>query len=76
METITLTSTITCPACGEKTTAEMPENACQFFWSCPACETTLRPQEGDCCVFCSYGDVRCPPVQRAGDDFDASACCG
>ena len=76
METITLTSTITCPACGAKTTVEMPEEACQFFWTCPACETTLRPQAGDCCVFCSYGDVRCPPVQRAGDDFDASACCG
>lgn len=75
METIILTSTVTCPACGIKTTAEMPTDACQFFWSCPACDTVLRPKEGDCCVFCSYGDVPCPPVQRAGDDFDAS-CCG
>ena len=19
---------------------------------------------GDCCVFCSYGDVKCPPIQQ------------
>ena len=23
----------------------------------------LRPKPGDCCVFCSYGSVPCPPVQ-------------
>jgi hypothetical protein len=26
--------------------------------------TMLRPEPGDCCVFCSYGSVPCPPVQR------------
>jgi hypothetical protein len=25
----------------------------------------LRPAEGDCCVFCTYADVPCPPIQRA-----------
>jgi hypothetical protein len=24
----------------------------------------LRPKAGDCCVFCSYGTVPCPPVQE------------
>ena len=23
----------------------------------------LKPKEGDCCVFCSYGSVKCPPIQ-------------
>jgi hypothetical protein len=25
----------------------------------------LRPKPGDCCVFCSYGSVKCPPQQKA-----------
>ena len=23
----------------------------------------IQPLPGDCCVFCSYGSVRCPPKQ-------------
>jgi hypothetical protein len=61
-------ATITCPECGVSTRAEMPTDACQFFWTCPACEKVIRPLPGDCCVFCSYADQRCPPKQ-SGDDF-------
>ncbi|PQJ36549.1 hypothetical protein BSZ35_16265 [Salinibacter sp. 10B] len=61
MQTI---STITCPECGAEAEADMPTDSCQFFWTCDECDTTLRPQPGDCCVFCSYGSVPCPPVQR------------
>ncbi|MEE9252050.1 MAG: GDCCVxC domain-containing (seleno)protein [Thermodesulfobacteriota bacterium] len=25
----------------------------------------LVNKEGDCCVFCSYGTVKCPPEQEA-----------
>lgn len=63
MSDVTLTSIVTCPACGVATEAEMPSERCQFFWECPACDTVLRPEDGDCCVFCSYGSVPCPPVQ-------------
>lgn len=69
MEIVT-TSIITCPECGHQSEETMPTEACQFFYSCPHCQTTLRPLEGDCCVFCSYGSVPCPPIQLAGD------CCG
>jgi len=41
----------------------MPTNACQYFYACAGCGTTLRPKAGDCCVFCSYSDQVCPPKQ-------------
>ena len=71
METIRHTATLRCPACGAATKTVMPEDACLFFWECPACGAVVRPEAGDCCVFCSYADVPCPPVQRAGGE----ACC-
>ena len=58
-----LESTITCPECGFKKIEKMPTNACQYFWNCPKCEKMLKPKEGDCCVFCSYGTIPCPPIQ-------------
>jgi len=54
---------LTCPACGHVTSATMPTDQCVFFYECPQCRTILRPKPGDCCVFCSYGDTRCPFVQ-------------
>jgi hypothetical protein len=41
----------------------MPANACVFFYECKACGTKLKPLPGDCCVFCSYGSIRCPPAR-------------
>lgn len=41
----------------------MPTDACLFFYECEQCKTMLRPNTGDCCVFCSHGSVKCPPVQ-------------
>jgi len=68
-EAMELQSTLTCPRCGRAKTETMPTDACQFFYDCTGCGVILRPKPGDCCVFCSYGTVPCPPVQ-AGD-----ACC-
>lgn len=61
-----LYSVITCPACGHEARETMPTDACQFFYDCKGCGTVLRPEPGDCCVFCSYGTALCPPVQDAG----------
>ncbi len=69
MGAVILHSTITCPQCGAMHSERMPEDACRFFHQCPGCHTLLRPKPGDCCVFCSYGDVKCPPVQRAARGF-------
>lgn len=59
-----LQSTITCPHCGRMATETMPTDACWYFYICRGCNMRLRPKEGDCCVFCSYGTVPCPPVQE------------
>ena len=66
---VTLKSVITCPKCGHRAEETMPTNACLFFYDCPACGAKLKPKHGDCCVFCSYGSVPCPPIQTG------AACC-
>ena len=60
---ITLVSTLTCPACGHTETEIMPTDSCQYFYDCKGCGAVLRPNPGHCCVYCSFGDVRCPPMQ-------------
>ena len=44
----------------------MPTDRCVVAYNCPTCAGTLRPKTGDCCVFCSYADRPCPPIQDAG----------
>ena len=61
---VALESTLSCPRCGHRTRERMPTDACLFFHDCPGCGARLKPKPGDCCVFCSYGDTPCPPVQR------------
>lgn len=61
---IELSSAITCPECGHQALETMPTDACQFFYDCKGCGVLLRPLEGDCCVFCSFGSVPCPPIQQ------------
>ena len=63
---VILESVITCPACGVQRVEEMPERSCVIAYRCTACGETLRPAEGDCCVYCTYGSVPCPPLQGRG----------
>lgn len=60
-----LDSVLTCPNCGAQHQERMPTDACQYFYQCSDCQQVLKPEPGDCCVFCSYGTVPCPPVQQA-----------
>lgn len=71
MNEIVPESTLTCPQCGHRKTEIMPTDACQWFYECTGCGALLRPLPGDCCVFCSFGDVPCPPVQQEG----SGGCC-
>lgn len=69
MSEIILQSTITCPNCGHVETEEMPTDACQFYYDCIGCSAVLKALPGDCCVYCSYADVPCPPIQ------EGNGCC-
>lgn len=72
MNAVILESTLTCPVCGNVKTETMPTDACQWFYECEVCRNVLKPKPGDCCVFCSYGTVPCPPIQLRGK---AGGCC-
>ena len=58
-----LLSTLTCPECGHQKEETMPTDSCLYFYECSNCKTRLNPNQGDCCVFCSYGSLPCPPIQ-------------
>ena len=70
MSDLVLRSVLSCPHCGHVKEETMPSDACQWFYECEACKTLLRPLAGDCCVFCSYGSHKCPPIQA-----NPGACC-
>jgi hypothetical protein len=65
-----LVSVLTCPSCGHAERLEMPIDACVFFHECGSCHELLKPNVGDCCVFCTYGSVPCPSIQSG-----AIGCC-
>ena len=71
-----LESTITCPRCGTASPEIMPTDACLYFYECAGCKTRLKPKPGDCCVFCSYGSVPCPPIQQCCSDVAVEAAGG
>jgi hypothetical protein len=73
--TMILQSVITCPNCGAAKSETMPTDACQFFYECAGCGARLRPKPGDCCVFCSYGSVPCPPIQGERAGSTPAGCC-
>ena len=70
MSEVVLRSAITCPECARVKEETMPTDACQWFYECEGCKAVLRPLAGDCCVFCSHGTHKCPPIQA-----DVSSCC-
>ncbi|MGQ9674024.1 MAG: GDCCVxC domain-containing (seleno)protein, partial [Candidatus Aminicenantales bacterium] len=61
-----LKSVVTCPQCGYQKEEIMPTEFCQFFYECPGCGEILKPRQGDCCVFCSYGSRKCPSKEAEG----------
>lgn len=64
MNQVVMEADLTCPHCGAVRREAMPADACQFFYECGQCQTVLSPKPGDCCVFCSFGSVQCPPIQQ------------
>lgn len=60
-------SILTCPNCNNSKAEEMPADSCVYFYECTSCGTILKPKLGDCCVFCSFGSIPCPPIQENKD---------
>ena len=69
-QAVQIESRISCPGCGHQAVEIMPTDACRFFYDCKGCGVRLKPKAGDCCVYCSFGSVPCPPIQQNGK------CCG
>jgi hypothetical protein len=57
-------SLLTCPVCGHSKLEIMPTDACQYYYECESCKQLLKPEADDCCVFCSFGTVKCPSMQN------------
>lgn len=64
MTNLKTVATLTCLKCQAIQTAKMPEDARQHFYKCQKCGEMLSPKPSDCCVFCSYADVKCPSRQE------------
>jgi len=62
-EKISLQSEITCPWCGHKKMETMTTESCLFMYECENCKKVMKPKDGDCCVFCTYGSKPCPSKQ-------------
>jgi hypothetical protein len=77
-EVMILESIITCPHCSVAKSETMPTDACRLLYECHGCGARLRPKAADCCVFCSYGSVVCPPMQacRSGEIGGPLCCAG
>jgi len=74
-----LESVLTCPRCGFAKSERMRTDACQYYYECSGCGALLRPNSGDCCVYCSFGSVKCPPIQARSMGCDLArgplGCC-
>jgi rubredoxin len=57
-------SQITCPLCHYKKTETIPMDFCVYLYECTACRAVLKPNSGDCCIFCSFGTIKCPYEER------------
>jgi hypothetical protein len=71
-----LRSIVTCPNCGTAKAETMLTDAYQFFYGCNGCGARLKPKAGDCCVFCSYADVPCPPIPESRTSGAPTSCAG
>ncbi len=60
---VSLWSIVTCPSCGCSKLETMPKYTVKLNYTCTECDTVLEPQSWECCVYCSYGSVRCVKAQ-------------
>jgi len=54
---------VTCPECRHVQRFEIPTTSCQAFYKCEGCGKTIQAKK-TCCVFCDYGDRKCPAAEK------------
>ncbi|MGV8712939.1 MAG: GDCCVxC domain-containing (seleno)protein [Nitrosomonas sp.] len=59
MKTFIEHSIITCPYCNHKEVECKSNDECKYFYDCVCCGSVIEPKPGDCCVFYSYGSIKC-----------------
>ena len=60
---VSLWSVLTCPNCGCSKLEPIPDSTVKRLYTCTECEAILEPASWECCVYCSYGSVRCAKQQ-------------
>jgi hypothetical protein len=61
--TAQLRNVVQCPACGFKTTEQMPLQRKVMSYQCPACQVVTSATEQECCIYCKLGRLPCPAKQ-------------
>lgn len=56
---------VTCPKCNHVQPMTIPTHSCQAFYKCSGCDKMISAEK-TCCVFCDYGDRKCPIAQQIG----------
>ena len=54
---------VTCPECKHVQPIEIPTQSCMAFYKCEECKKLIKAQKS-CCVFCDYGDRKCPVAEQ------------
>lgn len=61
---IILVSKITCPECGFSKIERMLTDNCQILYTYENCNENLKPNNGDCCVYCTHATIPYLPNQE------------
>ncbi len=54
---------VTCPECKSEQPIVIPTDSCQAFYKCDNCGKIIKAEKS-CCVFCDYGDRKCPVAEK------------
>ena len=54
---------LTCPECGAHQEVEMLALESSRIYECETCNELIQTNEGECCIYCQYGEVKCPNEQ-------------
>jgi len=54
---------LTCPECLSHQKAEMISMEVSKIFECETCKEIIQANEDACCIYCQYGEVKCPSEQ-------------